>query len=233
MQDLIKLSYETLFSEEFSYTSHLSYSGQFSDFNANGRFDKMNRTVEIKISKKWRTVSNEIKIGLIQSLLLKLFNDKREKMHQKNLSSITSINIDLYNSFLKNLHLVVPKDKSDPLLEERFHLLNEKYFSGLIERPNLTFGTHSRRKLGSYNYKTDTIMISRVFENKPEHIDLVLFHEMLHKKHKFNETDTGRCMHHTTAFRKEEKSFESFEEREAAMQKFVRNYRIKKWFGFT
>ena len=130
---------------------------------------------------------------------------------------------------MKNLHISIPKESSDPVLEESFNKVNEKYFFGLIERPNLAWH-NSISRLGSYEYGTDTISISKVLLQDNEVLDYVIYHEMLHKKHKFD-SKNGRSRHHTKEFRTRERAFENSSEMEERIKKLVRHSR-RKLFGF-
>src|SRR3989338_7386894 len=103
---------------------------KFKDYNANVKYFRNN--FQFNLSKKWKNVSEEIQSGLIQELLLKIFRLKKK-----------TTNIDLYNLFMKNVHISVPKTKTDAILEESFNKVNEKYFFGLLERPNLVWGNFS------------------------------------------------------------------------------------------
>jgi hypothetical protein len=131
-------------------------------------------------------------------------------------------------NFIKNIHIAIPKDKSDPILEESFKRVNERYFYGLIEQPNLSWGSDSIRKLGSYDYQSDEITISLMFKNTPlEILDYIMYHEMLHKKHKFH-NKSGRNYHHTTRFKTDEKAFENSQQVEKEIAKICRKARITK-----
>ena len=145
------------------------------------------------------------------------------------------MNIDLYNHFMKNIHVAIPKTKNNIILEESFNKINEKYFNGLIERPNLVFGQESFRKLGSYEYGTDTITISKIFEGYPEFIDYIMYHELLHKKHKFHHKN-NRSRYHTKEFRTQEHQFENAKEMEKKLNDFlrqkVRKRFLKNFFNF-
>ncbi|MFT4313491.1 MAG: hypothetical protein ACMXYA_03705, partial [Candidatus Woesearchaeota archaeon] len=79
-------------------------------------------------------------------------------------------------------------------------------------------------------YQTDTISLSRVLEKEEELLDFVLFHEMLHKKHRYYKSKTGKLMHHHTAFRQEEQSYPGFAELEKRLEKLVRKKRFMRWF---
>lgn len=203
------------------YDFSLKYSDKFNDYNANIR--RVGRKISFHLSKKWRNIGDDVKIGLIQCLLNKIFKTK-----------IITQNMELYEIFLKKVHIAVPKTLNDPILEESFNRVNEKYFYGLIEKPNLKWGSESRRKLGSYEYGSDTITLSKILMNTQELLDYVMYHEMLHKKHKFH-SKNGRSYHHTKEFSMEEKKFENQEEVEIKLNALARNSRRKstyfKWLG--
>ena len=204
--DIIEESYKHLFPDrEFDYTGILKYSRQFSDYNANVR--QSGRRIEFKLSRKFRDVSKEIRMGVIQELMLKLW--KPDTCEKENMSLLY---VDLYNSFVKNLHIAVSKTQSDPLLAASFSRVNDRYFHGLIEQPNLAWSKDSRSQMGCYHYKTDLITISPLLkEADPLLMDLVMHHEMLHKDRKFSHAG-GRNRYHSTEFRQREREFENFEE---------------------
>lgn len=213
---IVKEAYQRLFPDSNAdYNFSLDFSGRFSDYNANVRMIRSN--VCFGLSKKWRGVNHEIMIGLFQSLFLKIFKKKGN-----------TLNIDLYNNFIKSLHHVVPKNLTDPLLETSFTRVNEKYFNSLIEVPNLKFGRFSSRKLGSYNFQQDTITLSLALKEQPsELIDYVMYHEMLHKLHKFRSTN-GRNLFHSKQFRLDEKAFENSVEIEKKLRYVGRKPRTPK-----
>ncbi len=212
---LIKEAFEKLYpNKEFNYSVKLKYTARFKPYNANVRHYKNN--LEFSLSRQWKHISKDIVIGLIQSLLLKVFNDKKQ-----------TINIDLYNSFIRNLHISIPKQKSDPILESSFNRINKKYFYNFIEISNLEWGSNSKRKLGSYDYHTDTIIISRIFlDAEQELLDYLMYHEMLHKKLKFNNKD-NRSYHHTKEFRLKEKEFEGHKEMEKKIKDLIKKSKYK------
>lgn len=210
-EQLIEKAFKEIYPEkEFNYFPILKYSGKFNGFNANVRlsFNKL----EFHISKGWKKVSEEIQIGLIQSLLVRVM-----KPSQK----IMTTNMDLYHRFLKNVHIALPKQAESAILIEKFNKLNENFFDGLLEQPSLKWGTFSKNKLGSYEYGSDTIVLSRYLESAPEeHLEYVLYHEMLHKKHKFTHNN-GRCLHHSHAFKADEARFLRAAELEKEIQKYI------------
>jgi len=216
---LLEQAFNDLFPEKDlgNYQFKIKYTDKFKPYNANVRYTR--NSLQFNLSKKWRKVSKEIQIGLIQGLMLRIFKDKKK-----------TTNIDLYNNFMKSLHISIPKTDTDPILEEAFDKINEKYFFGLIERPNLMWHD-SIRRLGSYEYGTDAISISVVLENDTDLLDYVMYHEMLHKKHKFH-SKNGRTHHHTREFKEMEKKFENSEDMEERIKNLVRIKKRKRFVWF-
>ncbi len=207
---IIEKAFRKLYPErEFNYESRLKYSGKFNSYNGNIRLWK--NKIQISMSKKWKKVDTEIKIGLIQELMNKLFKTK-----------IKTNNVDLYNIFMKKIGDYTEKNKTDPILENSFDGVNEKYFYGLIDKTNFEW-CNSANRLGSYDFGTDTITITKLLKSHPDLLDYVMYHEMLHKKMKYDH-NRKNITHHTYKFRKREKEFENSEE----MEKRIRGLRKKR-----
>ncbi len=195
--NLVEKAFKELFPDKILKRKlSVSYSKAFKDYNGNVQYSMT--WMKFKISHKWKTVSKEIQIGLIQNLLLKVYKTKNKN----------TINMDLYESFLRNIGDYSAVKKGPVILEESFNRVNEKYFSGMMDKPNLIWGNHSFSKLGSYEYGSNTIMMTKVLKEDLELLDYVMYHELLHKKHKFY-TKNGRSHHHTKKFRDDEKKFET------------------------
>lgn len=195
----------------------LKYSGNFKPYNANVKYSPT--MINFNLSKSWRKIDKEIQIGLIQVLLVKVFKKKRK-----------TLNIDMYDIFMKKLWTVAPKEKIDPLLLKSFDRVNLKYFNNLVEIPNLVWGSETLSKLGSYEYATDTIQISSLFKNQPEEfIDYIMHHEMIHKQMQYKSSGL-RTMHHTAEFRLKEKSFDNSEKIENKIKSLIRSKKLKKSF---
>jgi hypothetical protein len=215
--DIVREAYFTLMKEDLKYSSSIKYSGRFKDYNAYIR--KYYDTIEFNLSKKWKTVDKEIVMGLLQSLMVKLFKKKT-----------TTINIDLYNNFIKHLHLSIPKNNINPYLKQSFDRVNDQYFFGMMEHSNLTWGSDSRRKLASYDYKTDTISVSTIFKQaEPPLLDYVMYHEMLHKKHKFK-AGKQRNRFHSSIFKRDEKAFNNAQLMENRITQLIRGKQRKTSF---
>ena len=95
-------------------------------------------------------------------------------------------------------------------LDEVFDSLNERFFFGLLGRPQLTWSEHhAKRLLGHYDAAHNTIVVSKVFDrpSSPRYaIEYLLYHEMLHLKHPVSVRGTRRCVH-SAAFKADERMF--------------------------
>ena len=204
---------------EFYYDAKLRYSGKFKNYN--GNIMLRGKELIVSMSKEWKEVDDDIKKGLIQILFNKLFKTRKK-----------TVNMDLYNIFLQKVHISVPKTETNPILAESFHRINEKYLSGSVGIPNLKWGINSMRKLGHYEYGGDIIVISSILKEAPEVLlDLVMYHEVLHKKHKFK-TSSQRSSYHTKEFKADERCFDDYEEAEKRLTNFLRKKKIRRFFSF-
>jgi len=199
----------------------LKYSGHFSNYNANVRYTKM--YVEFNLSTLWKNIDEDIQIGLIESLVIRMYK----------IRGVSTSEMKLYESFMKGLSKYAKSSNHDPELEESFNRVNEKFFSGLMEKPNLIYASESFRKLGSYEYGTNSIYISTIFQKLPDEekkfLDYVMYHELLHKKHTFN-VKNGRHQAHTTVFRQDEKKFGEHAEEELTSWLRKKKYSLKRMF---
>jgi hypothetical protein len=217
---VIKRAFKELYPEkEFRFNPKLRYSAKFNGYNGNISLRGNNLTVSL--ARNWHDVDDDIKIGLIQILMNKIFK-----------TNVKTLNMDLYNIFLQKVHLSVPKSDIDEELLLSFDRVNEKYLNGNVEMPNLVWGTRSMTKLGSYEYGDDKIVMSTILREAPEELlDLVMYHEVLHKKHKFK-THGKRSSYHTTDFRRDERRFDDYEGAEKRLTAFLRKKRWRRALFF-
>ena len=214
--NLAEESFRELYPEKAeSRQFSIKYTRAMKGYNANVRYTS--QYITFKLSHVWREVSDDLKKGLIQSLLVKVFKEKRISMH-----------IDMYHSFLKSLSSYAAVTKTDPVLEASFDRMNAHYFSGMMDKPNLYWGAENITKLGHFEYATNTIMISSTLRNEPVLLDYVMYHEMLHKKLKFRATGM-RTMHHTAEFRRLERQFHDLHAEEK-LKAFLAKKRRRFWF---
>lgn len=106
-------------------------------------------------------------------------------------------------------------------LDEIFESLNQRFFHGLMGRPQLTWSEHkATRLLGHYDAAHNTIMVSRVFDGKsaPRYaIEYLMYHEMLHLKHPVKHRNGRRCVH-SRAFQQDEKLFPELDQAKAYLK---------------
>lgn len=218
MKDLIPTSYTLLYSDKpFPFTSELNYSAKFKSYNANIRLSK-NHLI-LNLSKKWKSVSPEIQIGLIQELMVKLFKKR-----------VQTVNMDLYSYFMKNLPITITNKKSHPVLEASFVRVNNVFFDGFLDLPSFDL-CNSSRKLGCYEYGTDTIVITKHLLHDQEALDYVMYHEMLHKKLKFKGS-CGRHHYHTKEFKQMESKFPNAEQIEKRLSRIAVKNKVSSFFSF-
>jgi predicted metal-dependent hydrolase len=220
--DIVEESFSRIFSGRSSnLSSVIKYSGKFKSYNAIVR--KSGNTLLFSLSKEWKGVSDEIVIGLIQHLLLKILREGKGK-------KINTLNMQLYDDFIKNISNINSETAGSGTVEDEklmasFTRVNNKYFLGLIDLPDIKWGSDSFRKLASYDYHINKIVVSSLFTTAPDHmIDYLIYHEMLHKKLKFSSTN-GRSIHHNKEFKELEAKFENSKEIEQELEHFIRNWK--------
>ncbi len=93
-------------------------------------------------------------------------------------------------------------------LNASFDRVNRAYFGGRMPRPKLTWNaTFTRRKLGHYDFHTDTVMLSITLDDAKVLnyvVDYVMYHELLHKQLGVRAVN-GRRRVHTPEFRRAER----------------------------
>ena len=98
-------------------------------------------------------------------------------------------------------------------LEKMFEQLNEKYFSGSLQRPHIGWSMRSwRRQFGCYDPGPNQILLNRRMDHSavPQvAVEYVLYHEMLHVKHPTRRSGCS-LVSHSPEFRAEEKLFADF-----------------------
>jgi len=197
----------------------ITYSGKFKKLNANVKYNW--NKIHFSLSKDWLEYSEDIRKGLIQNLLIKVFKHKYTK----------TLELDLYEKFLNNLGRYAKVDNNDPILEESYNRINKKYFANLMDKPNLVWGQDAFRKLGHYYSPTNTILVSSIFKKEPELLDYIMYHELLHKKHETHIKLNSRTTFHTRAFREDERKFED-KDAEKKLNNFIRKTRMRNVFRF-
>jgi predicted metal-dependent hydrolase len=95
-------------------------------------------------------------------------------------------------------------------LDQVFEELNQRFFYGLLARPQMTWSrSHARNSLAHYDPAHNAIVVSRVFDHArvPRYaVEYIVYHEMLHLKHPVKLRGSRRCVH-GPEFQAEEKLF--------------------------
>lgn len=109
-------------------------------------------------------------------------------------------------------------------LAAAYERVRQGYFDGALPRPRLTWSrSFTGRKFGHYDHVRDLVMISASLDRAdvPEFVlDLVMYHELLHKKLGLDWRGGQRCVH-TPQFREEERRFARFAEAEAVLRRLA------------
>ena len=127
-----------------------------------------------------------------------------------------------YSEIILELDLIADLDAEKPQgqyydLDLLFEQINQEYFAGEMAKPRLTWNqilTH--RKLGHYEPLRDRVVMSCTLDNSqvPQYVvELVLYHELLHKYHGIKWVN-GKRMAHTPEFRHSEQKFAYYQEAE-------------------
>lgn len=96
-------------------------------------------------------------------------------------------------------------------LEAMFDDLNQKFFDGLLGRPQLAWSSErARNRLGHYDPAHNAIVVSRLFDHPtiPRYVvEYIVYHEMLHLKHPVERRGNRRSLH-SPEFQAEERRFD-------------------------
>jgi len=110
-------------------------------------------------------------------------------------------------------------------LAESYLRVNQKYFSGKLDKPHLVWNNRlTRRKFGHYQEDINTVMVSISLDHPrvPEYVvDYVMYHELLHLQLGANLINDRRYTH-TPEFRRKEQEFPRINEAQKFLNKLSR-----------
>jgi len=110
-------------------------------------------------------------------------------------------------------------------LEDIFARVNSHYFANQLQKPRLRWNERlTLRKLAHYELSTDTIMVSRSFDQPDtpvQILEFLMYHEMLHK-HLGVKTTNGRSYAHSKRFKDAEQRFENYAEVQTLIQEHLK-----------
>ncbi len=100
-------------------------------------------------------------------------------------------------------------------LDAIFEELNQRFFYGLLARPQMTWSRlRARNSLAHYDPAHNAIVVSRIFDHPSVPcyaVEYIVYHEMLHLKHPVKLRGSRRCVH-GPEFQAEEKLFPQLEQ---------------------
>ncbi len=178
-----------------------------------------NQRVYVRVSDILRNAPQAVYLALAHILVGKLFNQRAKTEYET-----------LYRQYAYQPHILRASDLARQHrgrkqlsgaagrtydLERIFARLNRHYFSNLLPKPVLSWSTRrTKRILGHHDAVHDAIVISRSLDlaSVPAYVvEYVMYHEMLHIKHKPHIINARRICH-TPLFRADEKLFAYYDE---------------------
>lgn len=188
-----------------------------------------NQQLYVRVSDILRTAPRQVHQALAYILVSKLFRRRANAEHEKLYRQYAYLPQILRASDQARRHRgrkqISGSNGRHYDLERMFAKLNRRYFGGELSAPVLSWSVgRSKRVLGHHDAVHDTIIISRALDNQtvPEFVvEYVLYHEMLHIRHKPQVT-SGRRIYHTPNFRSDEKKFARYTEAVLWLESFSR-----------
>lgn len=178
-----------------------------------------NQRVYVRVSDVLRDAPRQVHRALAYILISKLYNKRAASEYET-----------IYRDYAYQPHVLRASDLARRKhgykqlngaggrhydLNRIFNRLNRRYFGGELHKPTLSWSQRrNKRILGHHDSVHDTIIISRSLDQAdvPEYlIEYVMYHEMLHIKHR-PRLINGRRIFHTNSFRNEEQRFARFDE---------------------
>lgn len=194
--------------------------------NANAQIRLEAGLLIVRMADTLATAPEDVQEALAWILLSKLFrkpvpasaNDRyRRYLNRRDVRK----ELDLVRKTRGRKQVEEPKGQQFDL-EAMFEDLNFRYFFGLMARPTLGWSPRaSRTLLGHYDPSHNTIVLSRILDNRNTPkvaVEYVLFHEMLHLRYPVEHHGARRCVH-TQAFKEAEKAFKDLREAKAILRR--------------
>jgi hypothetical protein len=188
-------------------------------------FTNINNTIRLRDGKIFARLSDLLE-GAPESVLESIVHILLAKLYRKPIDNTHTVRYRRYVSshdLSRKAHLIrqmrgrkkiVPAKGHIYDLDEVFESLNQRFFFGLLGRPQMTWSSnHSRQSLGHYDPAHNAIVVSRIFDHPrvPRYaIEYLVYHEMLHLRHPVKLRGSRRCVH-SREFLAEEKLFPDLE----------------------
>ena len=196
-------------------------------------FTNINNTIRLRDGKIYARLSDLLE-GAPESVLESIIHILLAKLYRKRIENTHAVRYRRYVSshdLSRKAHLIrqmrgrkkiLPAKGHVYDLEEIFETLNQRFFFGLLGRPQMTWSSnHSRQSLGHYDPAHNAIVVSRIFDHPkvPRYaIEYLVYHEMLHLRHPVKLRGSRRCVH-SREFLAEEKLFPDLDKALAFIKK--------------
>ena len=196
----------------------------FSSVKSLAQLDRANRKISTSVSDAYRLASREVILGLALDLCGRLFRRDVDNVYTREFKrySKTASHFRLSES----IRMLRGRHRKENHAGEFFDLdqvgrtVFEKYRNilQLSKMPSLFWNDRGgRRILAFYDRAFDAVLVSRVFDSSKvprEIIEYLCYHEFLHAKYQplYERGESKRVIVHSTAFRKDEKLFEGYEQ---------------------
>ena len=188
-------------------------------------FTNINNTIRLRDGKIYARLSDLLE-GAPESVLESIVHILLAKLYRKAIENTHTLRYRRYVSshdLSRKAHLIRQMRGRKKIiaakgyiydLDEIFESLNQRFFFGLLGRPQMTWSSnHSRQSLGHYDPAHNAIVVSRIFDHArvPRYaIEYLVYHEMLHLRHPVKLRGSRRCVH-SREFLAEEKLFPELE----------------------
>ncbi len=214
--------YKTLFTELFPQKRHTIQADFYKAKSLRHTIELKQGTIFIRLSIVIQNAPRDVLRALGSVLFLKLFRFKPDKAARQRYQKY----IDTY--LVPNLPAVKRRISPEYRPEGRyfdlsaiFNRINSTWFDGQVEQPHLGWSlSPSYVRLGFYDAERNLLVISRIFDSrktKPEVLDFLMYHEMLHIIFP-TERVNGRRRIHPPAFKEAEQRFPDYHK----IQKLIR-----------
>lgn len=196
-------------------------------------FTNINNTIRLRDGKIYARLSDLLE-GAPESVLESIVHILLAKLYRKAIENTHTVRYRRYVSshdLSRKAHLIRQMRGRKKIiaakghvydLDEVFETLNQRFFFGLLGRPQMTWSSnHSRQSLGHYDPAHNAIVVSRIFDHPrvPRYaIEYLVYHEMLHLRHPVKLRGSRRCVH-SREFLSEEKLFPELEKALAFIKK--------------
>jgi len=196
--------------------------------NGNCKVELQESLLDVRLSDVYQGAPEEVLESLAWLVLAKLCRKPAPAQHSQRFRAWMQ-----RKEMRRTMHLVRQirgrKSISGPAgehfhLDEVFEELNQRFFHGLMARPNLGWSRNrSRTLLGHWDPSHNAIVLSR-FLDQPgiprQVVDYIMYHEMLHLRYPAQHEGSRRRVH-TREFREAEKQFPDFDAVKTALRQLL------------